>query len=366
MKLSIGIVGLPNVGKSTLFNALTKKGVPAENYPFCTIDPSVGVVAVPDERLDNLAKISNSIKTVPAVVEFVDIAGLVKGASKGEGMGNAFLSHIREVDAIGEVVRLFESGDITHVEGNVHPLRDAEIINTELALADLSTIEKRINNLQKDVRKGDKDAIKEQEVLERAQKVTNDSLLLSSQTWTDEERLMLRKLGLLSIKPILYILNKKSGGKNIDQTDDRFTELADYIAKTNSTYVIVDAKVEDDLKDFEGEEKEMFRAEMAGGVTDDGVDTLIKAAYKLLGLETYFTTGETESRAWTIEKGSTAPVAGMAIHTDFRDKFIRAEVIAYKDLASEGAYASARTKGLVRTEGKEYIVKDGDVIEFRV
>jgi GTP-binding protein YchF len=196
MKLSIGIVGLPNVGKSTLFNALTKKGVPAENYPFCTIDPSVGVVAVPDERLDNLAKISNSIKTVPAVVEFVDIAGLVKGASKGEGMGNAFLSHIREVDAIGEVVRLFESGDITHVEGNVHPLRDAEIINTELALADLSTIEKRINNLQKDVRKGDKDAIKEQEVLERAQKITNDSLLLSSQTWTDEERLMLRKLGL--------------------------------------------------------------------------------------------------------------------------------------------------------------------------
>jgi GTP-binding protein YchF len=366
MKLSIGIVGLPNVGKSTLFNALTKKGVPAENYPFCTIDPSVGVVAVPDERLDNLAKISNSIKIVPAVVEFVDIAGLVKGASKGEGMGNAFLSHIREVDAIGEVVRLFESGDITHVEGNVHPLRDAEIINTELALADLSTIEKRINNLQKDVRKGDKDAIKEQEVLERAQKITNDSLLLSSQTWTDEERLILRKLGLLSIKPILYILNKKSGGKNIDQTDERFTELADYIAKTNSTYVIVDAKVEDDLKDFEGEEKEMFRTEMAGGVTDDGVNNLIKAAYKLLGLETYFTTGETESRAWTIEKGSTAPVAGMAIHTDFRDKFIRAEVIAYKDLASEGAYASARTKGLVRTEGKEYIVKDGDVIEFRV
>lgn len=366
MKLSIGIVGLPNVGKSTLFNALTKKGVPAENYPFCTIDPSVGVVAVPDERLDKLMQISASIKKVPAVVEFVDIAGLVKGASKGEGMGNAFLSHIREVDAVGEVVRLFESGDITHVEGSVHPLRDVEIINTELALADLSTIEKRLSNLQKDVRKGDKDALKEEEVLKRAQEIVNNSLLLSSAKWNEEETLILKKLGLLSIKPILYILNKKSGGKNIEETDERFTELAAYIAKTNSNYVIVDAKVEDDLKDFEGEEKEMFRAEMAGGVSDDGVNNLIKAAYNLLGLETYFTTGETESRAWTIEKGSTAPVAGMAIHTDFRDKFIRAEIIAFKDLENEGSYATARTKGLVRTEGKEYIVKDGDVIEFKV
>jgi GTP-binding protein YchF len=366
MKLSIGIVGLPNVGKSTLFNALTKKEVPAENYPFCTIDPSVGVVAVPDERLDKLVKISNSVKKVPAVIEFVDIAGLVKGASKGEGMGNAFLSHIREVDAIGEVVRLFESGDITHVEGSVHPLRDVEIINTELALADLSTIEKRLNNIQKDVRKGDKDAIKEEEVLQRAQVIVNNSLLLSSEKWNEEEFLILKKLGLLSIKPILYILNKKSGGKNIDETDERFAELVDYIDKTHSTYVVVDAKVEDDLKDFEGEEKEMFRVEMAGGVSDDGVNNLIKSAYKLLGLETYFTTGETESRAWTIEKASTAPVAGMAIHTDFRDKFIRAEVIAFSDLESEGSYATARTKGLVRTEGKEYIVKDGDVIEFRV
>jgi GTP-binding protein YchF len=364
--LSIGIVGLPNVGKSTLFNALTKKGVPAENYPFCTIDPSVGVVAVPDERLDRLVQISASIKKVPAIVEFVDIAGLVKGASKGEGMGNAFLSHIREVDAIGEVVRLFESGDITHVEGSVHPLRDVEIINTELALADLSTIEKRLNNIQKDVRKGDKEALKEEEVLKRAQEIVNNSLLLSSEKWNEEERLILRKLGLLSIKPILYILNKKSGGKNIEETDERFTELAAYITKTSSNYVIVDAKVEDDLKDFEGEEKEMFRTEMAGGVSDDGVNSLIKSAYNLLGLETYFTTGETESRAWTIKKGSTAPVAGMAIHTDFRDKFIRAEIIAFKDLENEGSYATARTKGLVRTEGKEYIVKDGDVIEFKV
>lgn len=365
-KLAIGIVGLPNVGKSTLFNALTKKSVPAANYPFCTIDPSVGIVAVPDKRLEELVKLSNSVKKVPAVIEFVDIAGLVKGASKGEGMGNAFLSNIREVDAIGEVVRLFEGGDIIHVEGSVYPLRDVEIINTELALADLSTIEKRLNNLQKDIKKGDKSAVKEGEILERAQKIVNDSLLLSSEKWSEEEKLSLRKLGLLSIKPILYILNKQSGGKNIESTDEKFTELIDYIAKTNSKYVIVDAKVEDDLKDFEGEEKETFRQEIAGGVSDDGVNDLITSAYDLLGLETYFTTGETESRAWTIEKGSTAPVAGMAIHTDFRDKFIRAEVIAFTDLQKEGSYANARTKGLLRTEGKEYIVKDGDVIEFKV
>jgi ribosome-binding ATPase len=366
MKLSIGIVGLPNVGKSTLFNALTKKSVPAMNYPFCTIDPSVGIVAVPDERLHKLGKLSNSVKVVPAAIEFVDIAGLVKGASKGEGMGNAFLSNIREVDAIGEVVRLFESGDITHVEGNVHPLRDVEIINTELALADLSTIEKRLGNIQKDIRKGDKDAVKEEEVLQRAQKIVNDSLLLSSENWKEEEREILRKLGLMSIKPILYILNKQSGSKNVEEIDERFTELINYIAKTKSKYVIVDAKVEDDLKDFEGEEKEMFRQEISGGANDDGIDTLIKSAYDLLGLETYFTTGETESRAWTIARGSSAPVAGMAIHTDFFEKFIKADIVFYKDLLDCGSYAKARETGKLRIEGKEYIVKDGDVIEFKV
>jgi ribosome-binding ATPase len=365
-KLSIGIVGLPNVGKSTLFNALTKKSVPAMNYPFCTIDPSVGIVAVPDLRLDKLAKLSNSIKVVPAVIEFVDIAGLVKGASKGEGMGNAFLSNIREVDAIGEVVRLFEGGDITHVEGNVHPLRDVEIINTELALADLSTIEKRIQNIQKDVRKGEADAIKEEEVLQRSQKIVNDSLLLSSENWTEEELDILKKLGLMSIKPILYILNKQSGSKNVEETDERFTELVAYIYKTKANYVIIDAKIEDDLKDFEGEEKEMFRTEMSGGVTDDGVNSLIKSAYKLLGLETYFTTGETESRAWTISKGSSAPVAGAAIHTDFQEKFIKADIVYCDDLLQLGSYAKAREAGKLRAEGKEYIVRDGDVIEFKV
>jgi ribosome-binding ATPase len=365
-KISLGIVGLPNVGKSTLFNALTKKSVPAMNYPFCTIDPSVGIVPVPDDRLYKLSDMSKTLKIVPAVIEFVDIAGLVKGASKGEGLGNKFLSNIRETDAIGEVVRIFEHGDIQHVEGNVHPLRDVEIINAELALADLDTIERRKDNLQKEIRRSNKDAIKEFEVLEKATPIISDGFLLSSVSWTEEEMKFLKMLGLLSIKPILYILNKKHGGKNIEETDEKFTELINYIAKTNAKYVVVDAKVEDELKDFEGEEKEMFRNEMAGGVTDDGISGLIQEAYNLLGLETYFTTGVEETRAWTIAKNSTAPVAGQAIHTDFKDKFIRAEIIFWKDLLAENGYVNARLKGLVRTEGKEYIVKDGDVIEFKV
>jgi GTP-binding protein YchF len=365
-KLSIGIVGLPNVGKSTLFNALTKKGVPAANYPFCTIDPSVGIVAVPDERLYKLAAFSNTQKTIPAVVEFVDIAGLVKGASKGEGLGNKFLSNIRECDAIGEVVRIFEHGDIQHVEGSVHPLRDVEIINAELALADLETIEKRIDNLQKDVRRGDAQAKKEEEVLKKCLPVVNDGKLLSSIDFNEEEKNAIQQLNLLSVKPILYILNKSHGAKNIEESDERFVELAKYIAETKSSYVIVDAKVEDDLKDFEGEEKNVFRAELGASESGDGIDNLIKSAYKLLGLETYFTTGEKETRAWTIAKGSSAPLAGTAIHTDFMTRFVKAQVIFWSELLEAGSYANAREKGKVRTEGKEYIVKDGDVIEFMV
>ncbi len=366
--ISLGIVGLPNVGKSTLFNALTKKGVPAENYPFCTIDPSVGVVAVPDDRLWKLSEFSQTQKTVPAVVEFVDIAGLVKGASKGEGLGNKFLANIRECDAIGQVVRLFEHGEIQHVEGNVHPLRDVQIINAELALADLETIEKRIDNLQKEVRRGDAEAKKEEEVLKRCLPVVNDGLLLSSMEFTEEEAGAIKKLNLLSTKPILYILNKSHGKKNVEETDERFAELAKYISDTRSEYVIVDAKVEDDLKDFVGDEKNTFRDELTSGagVGDDGIDKLIKQAYKLLGLETYFTTGEKETRAWTVAKGSTAPVAGMAIHTDFLTRFIKALIIDWKDLLDCGSFTNAKSTGKLRTEGKDYIVKDGDVVEFMV
>jgi GTP-binding protein YchF len=315
-----------------------------------------------------LSEFSKTEKTVPAVVEFVDIAGLVKGASKGEGLGNKFLSNIRECDAIGEVVRLFELGDIQHVEGSVHPLRDVQIINAELALADLETIEKRINNIQKDVRKGDKDAMKEEELLKKCLPVVNDGKLISSliPTLNEEEIEILKKLTLLSSKPILYILNKSTGKKNIEETDPKFVELVEYIKETHSEYVIVDAKIEDDLKDFEGEEKNVFREELGGKKDDNGVDNLIKSAYKLLGLETYFTTGVQETRAWTIAKNSTAPVAGMAIHTDFKERFIKAQVIFWSDLLEVGSMANAKATGKLRTEGKEYIVKDGDVMEFMV
>lgn len=365
MSLSVGIVGLPNVGKSTLFNALTKKGVLAANYPFATIDPSVGVVPVPDDRLYKLAEFSKTQNTIPAIVEFVDIAGLVKGASAGEGLGNKFLTNIRETDAILQIVRIFEDSSVIHVDNKVDPLSDIEVINLELILADQETVSKRVANLSREVKKGDKKVIAEYETCLKIEKVLTEGKLASKAELTDEEKPIAKQLNLLTIKPILYGLNKKAGGTNLDEiNDERFQKLIKFLEEDKASYVIIDAKIEDELKDLAGEEKEMFRVELGG--KEDGINDLIRKAYDMLGLITYFTTGEKETRAWTIKKGWTAPEAGTAIHGDFKEKFIRAEVVFWKDLLDNGSYAAAREKGLVRTEGKEYIVKDGDVIEFKI
>lgn len=340
-KISCGIVGLPNVGKSTLFNALTKKSVPAENYPFCTIDPSVGIIAVPDERLEKLNEFSKSKKKVPAVVEFVDIAGLVRGASKGEGKGNDFLQHIRECDAIVEVVRIFDDPEILHVEGEVHPLRDIETINLELILADLQTVTKRLGSLEKDVKRGGKDAILEQNALKKVEKALQNEKFARSVLYeldTTEEPFV-KNLQLLTNKPVLFVLNKSEAGREVPEAESLMSRQHPTIG---SNFVVVDP------------------------VFEIGLDNLIKKSYEILDLITYFTTGEDETRGWTIKRGSNAPEAGTAIHTDFRDKFIRAEVIEWDKLLEAGSYAVAREKGLLRTEGKTYIVEDGDVVEFKI
>lgn len=334
--MKIGIVGLPNVGKSTLFNALTKKSVPAENYPFCTIDPSVGVVAVPDERLDKLSEFSKSKKTIPAAVEFVDIAGLVKGASIGEGLGNKFLSHIREVDAIAQVVRNFKDDKITHVEGKIEPLSDIEIINLELVMADLETVNKRLSNIEREAKTGSasrlKEVIFEKEILLKLKADLEQGKAVRQIELNEKEKSAIKGLHLLSIKPTLYVLNVSEAG------DKSLSDLS----KIPGEYLEIDA------------------------IFGKGLDEFIKKSYELLKLITFFTTGEDETRAWTIKQDSTAPIAGAAIHSDFRDKFIRAEVINWQKLLEVGSYAAAREKGLIRTEGKQYIVQDGDVVEFKI
>lgn len=367
--LSIGIVGLPNVGKSTLFNALTKKSVPAENYPFCTIDPSVGIVAVPDERLFKLADFSQTQKTIPAAIEFVDIAGLVEGASRGEGLGNKFLANIREVDAILHMVRIFditdESGsEQTHVYGSIDPLRDIKVINMELILADMESVQNRITKLVRDVKRGDKSAVLEDAVCQKLLTALENEKLANSVDLNEDELTVVKSLHLLTMKPVMYGLNKKSGGNNLDETDpEKFSAITNEITGNGSEFVIIDAKTEHDLSEFEGDDKKMMQEDLDH---DDGIDALITGAYSLLGLMTYFTTGEKETRAWTVKQGSTAPQAGAAIHSDFEDKFIRADVIEWDTLLTAGSFTEARAQGKLRTEGKEYIVKDGDVMEFRV
>jgi GTP-binding protein YchF len=365
MSLSIGIVGLPNVGKSTLFNALTRKGVLIANYPFATIDPSVGVVAVPDRRLDALADMSQSEKKIPAAVEFVDIAGLVKGASEGEGLGNQFLSHIREVDAIAEVVRVFDDEDIHHVAGGVDPRYDIDIIDLELVQADRQSAEKRLERAERDAKSGDKDLIVERDVLAKLVGALQAGKPARTVPLDEKESLVAKGFHLLTMKPTLYVLNRKSGVVNVDaEGGERWRELKEFFESRHAPYVFVDAGVENELGDVHADEKQDFRREL--GVPDDGLDALIKAGYALLDLISFFTTGKDETRAWTIRRGSKAPDAGAAIHTDFRDKFIRADVIHYDKLLEVGSWAKAREKGWVRTEGKEYVVEDGDVMEFKI
>ncbi len=363
MEISVGIVGLPNVGKSTLFNALTKKSVLAANYPFATIDPSVGVVAVPDIRLDRLNDFSNSAKKIPAAIEFVDIAGLVKGASEGEGLGNKFLSHIREVSAIAQVVRVFDNPSILHVDEKIDPVSDIETINLELVLSDMETVEKRHVAVERDVKRGVKEAALELAAVEKILDLLMKGKLAKTADLSAEEKFAVKGLNLLTMKPMLYVLNRESGGHNLDEiTDGRYAKLMEYIESHGASYVTVDANVESELRELAQDDKETFRREY--GVFDDGINDLIRGGYKLLGLLSFFTTGPDETRAWTIEAGSTAPMAGAAIHTDFKDKFIRAEVIEWNKLLEAGSFGKARELGQVRTEGKEYIVKDGDVMEF--
>ena len=361
--MKLGIVGLPNVGKSTLFNAITNAGAQSANYPFCTIDPNVGVVAVPDERLDALTKLYDSAKTTPAVIEFVDIAGLVKGASRGEGLGNKFLANIREVDAIIHVVRCFENDDIIHVEGSIDPKRDMETINLELIFSDMEMVERRLSRTTKAL-KGDKSLQAEVDFLNRVYATLEKGLPARSVECTPEEQVILDSVTLLTAKPIIYAANLSEEDFSGNLDDQPYYQTVVAAAKEEKAEVLpICAQMEADIADMSREEKELFLSEL--GLTHSGLDRLIQKSYSLLGLISYLTAGPTESRAWTITKGTKAPGAAGKIHTDFERGFIRAEVVAYTDLMACGSMTAAKEKGLVRSEGKEYVVQDGDVILFR-
>ena len=362
--MKLGIVGLPNVGKSTLFNSITKAGAESANYPFCTIDPNVGVVAVPDKRLDVLTEMYNSVKTTPAVIEFVDIAGLVKGASKGEGLGNQFLANIRETDAIVHVVRCFEDTDVIHVEGSVDPIRDIETINIELIFADIEVLDRRYAKQVK-LARNDKAAAKEVEMIERLKKHLEEGKLAKSfETEDEDEEAFMKEYNLLTAKPVIYAANVGEDDMADDGANNpHVAAVRKYAAENGSEVFVVSARMEEEISELDDDEKAEFLQDM--GLAESGLDKLIKASYKLLGLISYLTAGESETRAWTITEGTKAPQAAGKIHSDFERGFIKAEVINYEDLLREGSIPAAKEKGLVRMEGKEYVVQDGDVILFR-
>jgi len=390
MSLSIGIVGLPNVGKSTLFKAMTKNKVEASNFPFCTIDPNVGIVNVPDKRLDELSGISMSQKVIPTVIKFVDIAGLVKDAHKGEGLGNKFLSHIREVDAICHLVRGFSDSNVTHVSGEINPKSDMEVINLELIFSDMSIVAKRLESLKKEMRSGDKRALAVNEILEKVMKVLEQGHLASDAKLEMEEKYLIKELSLLTLKPVLYVVNvdegkipspeasaeqsltllKKGGTKEINSSSEGGQACTPSWRGDSRAglpcdvpVITISAKIESELADLSDEESKEYMKEL--GISQSGLDKLIVASYKLLNLITFFTSGEQETRAWTVENGAKAPQSAGVIHTDFEEKFIRAEVVSYDDFIANNGWRGAKEKGVMRVEGKEYVVRDGDVMFFR-